>query len=123
MLHHACDISIGLHNGNKGSQFQEKMNCLKKAWSLVKERLKDHGRKIIFKACVILCIYIVARIPVDLEVVRTLTWDDSTPLSYLIPTLTGHGVCTVALVDLLVSVHNDFVEKCHSQLKKKQKKE
>ena len=70
-----------------------------------------------------LCFLSLARVPVDPEFVRTLTWDESTPLSYLIPTLTGHGVCTVALVDLLVAVHNNFVEKCRSQLKKKQKKE
>ena len=34
---------IGLHNENKRNQFQEKLNCVRKAWALVKERLKDHG--------------------------------------------------------------------------------
>ena len=59
----------------------------------------------------------------DPDLIRTITWDDNTSLSCLVPTLTGQGVCTVALVDLLVGVHNDFVEKCRSQLKEKQKKE
>ena len=65
----------------------------------------------------------IARVQIDPEFIRTITWDESTPLSYLIPTLTDHGACTVALLDLLVGVHNDFVEKCRIQLKKKQKKE
>ena len=64
-----------------------------------------------------------ARVPVDSEYLTRVTWNESLPLSYLIPTLTGPGVCTVALVDLLVGVHNDFIEKCRSELKKKQKKE
>ncbi len=49
-------------------------------------------------------------------------WDETLPLVYLIPTLTGPGTCTVALIDLLVGAHNDFIEKCHSQLQTKQKK-
>ena len=32
-----------MHNENKRNQFQEKLNCVRKAWALVKERLKDHG--------------------------------------------------------------------------------
>ena len=64
-----------------------------------------------------------ARVHVPPEYLQKTTWDDSLPLSYLIPTLTGPGVCTVALVDLLVGAHNDFMEKCHSELKKKQKTE
>ena len=39
-LYHHC---IGLHNENKRNQFQEKLNCVRKAWAFVKERLKDHG--------------------------------------------------------------------------------
>ena len=64
-----------------------------------------------------------ARVRVPPEYLQKVTWDDSLPLSYLIPTLTGSGVCTVALVDLLVGAHNEFIEKCHSELKKKQNTE
>ena len=35
-------IPLGVHNENKKNQFQEKLNCVRKAWTLVKERLKDH---------------------------------------------------------------------------------
>ena len=68
-------------------------------------------------------VLLIARVPVDPEYLDKATWDESLPLTYLIPTLTGPGACTVVLVDLLVGVHNDFIEKCRSQLKKKQKKE
>ena len=37
---------------------------------------------------------------------------ENTPLEYLIPTTTGAGACTTALVDFLVLVHNDFIEGC-----------
>ena len=37
---------------------------------------------------------------------------DETPLEYLLPTTTGPGVCTTALVDFLVLKHNDFIEHC-----------
>ena len=52
----------------------------------------------------------------------SVSWDEKSLLSYLIPTLTGPGVCTVALLHLLVTAHNGFVEKCQNELKKKQKK-
>ena len=55
----------------------------------------------------------VARVRVDSNYIDKVVWDDSLPLSYLVPTLTGPGVCTVALVDVLVLAHNEFVEKCH----------
>ena len=53
-----------------------------------------------------------ARVRVDPEYLNEVVWDDSLPLSYLVPTLTGPGVCTVALVDVLVLAHNEFIEKC-----------
>ena len=65
----------------------------------------------------------VARVRIPPDYVQKIIWDDSLPLSYLIPTLTGPGVCTVALVDLLVGAHNEFIETCHSELKKKQNTE
>ena len=65
----------------------------------------------------------VARVRIPPDYVQKIIWDDSLPLSYLIPTLTGPGICTVALVDLLVGAHNEFIEKCRSELKKKQNTE
>uniref|UniRef100_A0A1X7TWB5 RZ-type domain-containing protein n=1 Tax=Amphimedon queenslandica TaxID=400682 RepID=A0A1X7TWB5_AMPQE len=94
-----------LHYEMKRDQLYEKLKCLRKAWALVKERLKDH-----------------TRVPVDSDFLKTVTWDDDTPLSYLIPTLKGDGVCTVALVDLLVGLHNDFINMCYEHIKTVQKK-
>ena len=37
---------------------------------------------------------------------------ENTLLEYLIPTTTGAGACTTALVDFLVLVHNNFIEGC-----------
>ena len=34
----------------------------------------------------------------------------STPLQYIIPTVTGPGACSFALVDYLVLIHNNFIE-------------
>ena len=42
-------------------------------------------------------------------------------LEWLIPTLQGPGVVTVAMLDLLVGSHNDFIEKSQGILKKGQK--
>ena len=50
-------------------------------------------------------------------------WDESLTLDYLIPTFQGHGTCTVALIDLLVGAHNEFIEKCLSHLKIKDRVE
>ena len=41
------------------------------------------------------------------------------PLVYLIPTKTGKGVCSTALVDLLVSTHNEFVNFYHNAVQVK----
>ena len=65
---------------------------------------------------------IIARVPIDPDFLKTVTWDDDTPLSYLIPTLKGDGVCTVSLVDLLVGLHNDFINMCYVHMKTIQKK-
>ena len=54
----------------------------------------------------------------------SVSWDDeSLPLAYLIPTVTGPGVCTVVLLDLLVTAHNGFLKKCQNELRKKHEKE
>jgi len=39
------------------------------------------------------------------------------PLIYLIPTETGKGVCSTALVDFLVTTHNEFIEFYHGTVK------
>ena len=39
------------------------------------------------------------------------------PLIYLIPTLTGRGVCSSALVDFLVTTHNEFINFYHNTVK------
>ena len=44
-------------------------------------------------------------------------------VEWFIPTLTGPGVVTVAMLDLLVGAHNDFIEKSRAVLKKGQKTE
>ena len=44
-------------------------------------------------------------------------------VEWFIPTLTGPGVVTVAMLDLLVGAHNDFIEKSRAVLMKRQKAE
>ena len=44
-------------------------------------------------------------------------------VEWFIPTLTGPGVVTVAMLDLLVGAHNDFIKKSRAVLKKGQKAE
>ena len=41
---HNVLLPLGLTNENKRNQFQEELNCVRSAWTLVKERLKDYGR-------------------------------------------------------------------------------
>ena len=40
-------------------------------------------------------------------------------LAYLIPTKTGKGICSTALVDFLVTTHNEFIYFCHEQVNTK----
>ena len=42
-------------------------------------------------------------------------------LEWLIPTFTGRGVVTVAMLDMLVGAHNDFIERSQAIMKKGQK--
>ena len=44
-------------------------------------------------------------------------------VEWFIPTLTGPGVVTVAMLDLLVGAHNEFIKKSRKELKKGQKTE
>ena len=66
---------------------------------------------------------LIGRVRVDEKYLSEVISEDL-PLEWVIPTLTGPGVVTVAMLDLLVvSAHNDFMEKCQSELKKRQKAE
>ena len=64
-----------------------------------------------------------AQVHVDAELLEVTFSDDSVSLDYLIPTLTGPGVCTVALVCTLVRAHNAFIEKYRKDISKGQLKE
>ena len=44
---------------------------------------------------------------------------DDVPLEYLIPTTSGAGALTTALVDYLILTHNDFIEKCSGKVKER----
>ena len=65
--------------------------------------------------------YTTARLRVDdahlLPAIR-----ETTPLEYLIPTTTGAGACTTALVDFLVQVHNSFIERCRGIVTEQEKR-
>jgi len=39
------------------------------------------------------------------------------PLVYFIPTKVGKGVCSTALMDFLVTTHNEFISFYHSTVK------
>ena len=94
------------------------------AWSLVKDKLRDHGRTCFFyNGCVakfkitlpyfnnfVLC---PARVKVEQRFLDDLqNISESTTLQYLIPTTVGPGACSFALVDYLVLQHNNFIEMC-----------
>ena len=51
-----------------------------------------------------------------------MTISEDLKLEWLVPTLTGPGVVTAAMLDLLVGAHNDFIEKCRAELKKRQQR-
>lgn len=55
----------------------------------------------------------IGRLPVP-ESIYVPNITGSTPLVYLIPTTTGQGVCTTALVDFLILTHNDFIQRCQT---------
>ena len=40
-------------------------------------------------------------------------------LAYLIPTKAGKGICSTALVDFLVTTHNDFIDFCNTKVNTK----
>lgn len=80
------------------------LECLKKAWRLIREELPQY-----------------ARLRVDGEdLMPDVTME--TRLDFLIPTTSGHGRCTTALVDYLVQTHNAFIERCQAVTQEKQKR-
>ena len=64
-----------------------------------------------------------AQVRVDAELLDVTFSDDTISLDYLIPTLNGPGVCTVALVYALVRAHNAFIEKYRREMSKRQLKD
>ena len=61
------------------------------------------------------------RIGISDEYIGT-SWEIETlPLVYLIPSLSGPGVCTNALLEALVQVHNGFIDHFQFVLKRRQK--
>ncbi|XP_065899490.1 E3 ubiquitin-protein ligase rnf213-alpha-like isoform X3 [Dysidea avara] len=87
----------------ENSTLKKLVESFHKAWQLVRSFLPNYGRR---------------RIPK--EYIKEM-WDkpQSIPLPYLIPTATGKGICSTALVDFLVSAHNDFIEFYHGTIKNK----
>lgn len=47
---------------------------------------------------------------------------ENTALQYLIPTTTGPGICSFALVDYLVVQHNSFMEMCQGVMSEEDKR-
>lgn len=70
------------------------LESLNKAWCLARDFLKSKSRLEIK----------------DEYMIQSFTPD--VPLEYIIPTNDGAGVCTAALLDLLVRMHNDFIKEC-----------
>ena len=66
------------------------------------------------------CIIVRVRVP---EKYLGIVISEDLEMEWFIPTLTGPGVVTVAMLDLLVGAHNDFIEKSRAVLKKRQKTE
>jgi hypothetical protein len=42
---------------------------------------------------------------------------NSTPVSIFLPAKSGQGRCALALNNFLVTLHNDFIDRCKSLLK------
>lgn len=63
------------------------------------------------------------QVRVDAEFLEVTFNADRLSLDYLIPTTSGPGVCTVALVYTLVGAHNAFIETYRREMSKRQLKE
>ena len=101
---------------------------MKIVWELVKDKLSEYG--VCVRACVCMCMidvyvlifFLLARVHVP-ENYLGMVISEELKVEWFIPTLTGPGVVTVAMLDLLVGAHNDFIEKSRAVLKKGQKTE
>jgi hypothetical protein len=88
---------IQKHTKNIQNEYREILASVQKAWRLVRD--KQHGR---FKV-------------EDRYTPKELGLD--TPLEYFIPTTTGPGACTSALIHYLTCVHNNFIDRCRAKSK------
>ena len=105
------------------------VESLQKAWELVGDQLRDHGKYCTHNPFLYthppslpsLLPSLTARLKVEEKhLLPTFTLD--TPLEYLIPTTVGAGACTTALTDFLVLTHNNFIETCRAiVIKQKQR--
>ena len=102
------------------STFIKLVESFHKAWKLVNSFLPNYGKQLLCSvayAYVVICAYIGRRrVPKEL-LIKMPDTPQSIPLAYLIPTTTGKGICSTALVDFLVSTHNDFIEFYHGIIK------
>ena len=64
--------------------------------------------------------HLIGQVPVDPDYLKVSFTDESLPVAYLIPTPSGPGICSVALVHLLVSAHNGFIDMCRGLVSKQQ---
>lgn len=117
--------SLSLHClENSRNEYSERIESLKKAWDLVGSDLRTHSKFLM--SCYILMrnesimsvCNTIGRLPLeDQHCLPAITKDTS--LEYLIPTTSGAGALTTALVDYLILTHNDFIEKSHSKAAEK----
>ena len=107
---------------------------LQKAWELVGEKIRDHGKFNSpysippFHHATLTLVYThmlkhlhnTARLKVEEKyLLPSFTLD--TPLEHLIPTTVGAGACTTALTDFLVLTHNNFIETCQGIIEQYQR--
>lgn len=60
-------------------------------------------------------IYTTGRFSISQEMSKQ-TVTNSTPLSMFLPATSGQGRCALALVNFLVTLHNNFIGRCKSLL-------
>jgi len=101
------------------STFIKLVESFHKAWKLVNSFLPNYGKQFL---CTVAYTYMLCmhtgrrRVPKEL-LIKMPDKPQTIPLAYLIPTTTGKGICSTALVDFLVSTHNDFIEFYHGRIK------
>jgi len=89
-----------------------------KAWTIVKPFLANYGN--MQKTFTVYNGYVIfagrKRVPKEL-LMEIPDNPQEIPLTYLIPTTMGKGVCSFALVDFLVTAHNEFIYFYHDRIK------